>query len=158
MAKICDHTSVAMFIWKDGKLLLIERGKIPFGFALPAGHTDGDKTFEEAAKRELEEEVGLKAVSMKKILEIRKENPCRREGGTWHLWKLYEVSVEEGEIKRSLDETKRAGWYSKEEIEKFAKRTEEYQNGRISEEEWRERPGLEPVMLEFFRDLKIVKQ
>ncbi|MEK9177792.1 MAG: NUDIX hydrolase, partial [Patescibacteria group bacterium] len=59
MSKICDHKSVGMFIWNDDKLLLIERGKRPYGFAVPAGHVDGDKTFEIAAIRELKEEVGL---------------------------------------------------------------------------------------------------
>lgn len=38
MPKICDHTSVGMFVWRGGKLLLIERAKFPFGFAVPAGH------------------------------------------------------------------------------------------------------------------------
>ena len=60
MTKKCDHTSVGMLVWKEDKLLLIERKKPPFGFALPAGHVDGDDSFEVAAKRELEEEVGLK--------------------------------------------------------------------------------------------------
>ena len=77
MAKICDHTSVGMLVWKDEKLLLIERMKFPPGFAVPAGHVDADSTYEDAAKRELKEEVGLDAENLELVLEIRKENPCR---------------------------------------------------------------------------------
>ena len=46
----CDHTSVGILVWKDSKLLLIERKNFQFGFAPPAGHLDGD-FYEEAAKR-----------------------------------------------------------------------------------------------------------
>jgi len=106
--KKCDHTSVGMFVWNGDKLLLIERQKFPFGFAVPAGHVDGDATFEEAAIRELGEEVGLVATDLKLILDVRKDNPCRREDGTWHHWKLYRVDAS-GELSRSLEETKQAG-------------------------------------------------
>ena len=40
MVKKCDHTSVGMLVWKNKKILLIERKKAPFGFAPPAGHVD----------------------------------------------------------------------------------------------------------------------
>jgi ADP-ribose pyrophosphatase YjhB (NUDIX family) len=78
MTKICGHISVGMIIRSDDKVLLIERMKYPFGFAPPAGHGDGDKSYEIAAKRELHEEVGLKAVDLGLIFEGRKENRCRR--------------------------------------------------------------------------------
>lgn len=80
MTKICDHTSVGMFVYKGDKLLLIERKKFPFGFAVPAGHVDNDHDFETAALRELKEEVGLDGVTLTKIYEGRRDNPCRREG------------------------------------------------------------------------------
>ncbi|MBI4087134.1 NUDIX hydrolase [Candidatus Kaiserbacteria bacterium] len=152
---MCDHTSVGIFVWKDGKLLLIERGMRPWGFAVPAGHVDGDATFEEAATRELKEEVGLDAPELTLLAEGRKENQCRRTNGTWHYWKLYEAKTT-GEIKRSVDETKRAGWYSKEYVGELARRTEAYENGRISEPEWERGPGLEPVMYEWFKELRII--
>jgi ADP-ribose pyrophosphatase YjhB (NUDIX family) len=137
MGKVCDHTSVGMFVWKEGKLLLIERKKFPVGFAVPAGHVDGDANYEDAARRELKEEVGLDAQNLELIFDSRKENPCRREGGTWHHWKLYKVEVT-GEIHRSEEETKQAGWYSLDEIRKIEDK-------------------LEPVMREFFKELNILK-
>lgn len=140
--KICDHTSVGMIVRKENKVLLLERKKYPVGFAPPAGHVDGDESFEIAARRELEEEVGLKVKAIKLIFEGRKDNPCRRTDGTWHYWKIYEVETE-GEVTRSLDETKQAGWYTKEEIDKLRERTKKYLAGEVSEADWEKSPGLE---------------
>ena len=142
-------------VWKDDKLLLIERKKLPYGFAVPAGHVDGDATFEIAAKRELKEEVGLEATELKLIDECRRENPCRRQGGTWHQWRLYEAKTS-GNLKRSLDETKQAGWYTIEQIKKLSIRSNQYKDGKIFEEEWQKNPGLEPTMNDWFKALKII--
>ncbi|MDP2655151.1 MAG: NUDIX hydrolase [bacterium] len=155
MTKICDHTSVGMLVWKDEKLLLIERAKFPFGFAIPAGHVDDDSTYEKSAQRELQEEVGLETAELKLIAEGRRENPCRREDGSWHYWKIYQVSTI-GNIDRSKEETKQAGWYTKDQIKELGNKTEKYNNKDISEEEWAKSPGLEPVMYEWFKELKII--
>ena len=155
MPKICDHTSVGMFVWRNDKLLLIERARFPFGFAIPAGHVDGDPKFEKAAERELKEEVGLSTESLELISEGKKENHCRREGGTWHYWKLYQV-IATGEINRSKDETNKADWYTKDEIKKLAEKTEKYNEKQISEDEWNKNPGLEPIMYEWFKELTII--
>lgn len=155
MSKTCDHTSVGMLVWKDNTLLLIERGRFPFGFAVPAGHVDGDSTYEESAKRELKEEVGLEIQELKLIAEGRKENQCRRESGTWHYWKIYQVTTI-GNINRSKNETKQVGWYTKDQMGELGKKTEKYNNKEISEKEWRQNPGLEPVMYEWFKELRII--
>ncbi len=144
-----------MFVWKADRLLLIERGKPPFGFAVPAGHVDGDATFEDAARRELKEEVGLNAERLELIGGGIKKNPCRREDGNWHEWKIYNVSVT-GDINRSADETKRAEWYGREKINNLAQRTERYLKKEVSEAEWEKNPGLEPIMYEWFKELKII--
>jgi len=144
-----------MVVREGDKILLIERAKGTKGFALPAGHVDADKTYEEAAKRELKEEVSLEAKELKLLIEGRKENPCRREGGTWHLWKIYEA-IASGQIIRSLDETKKAGWYSPEEVAALGLRTNQFREGKISEDDWNNNPGLEPVMYEWFKQLKII--
>ncbi|MEK9177637.1 MAG: NUDIX domain-containing protein, partial [Patescibacteria group bacterium] len=112
-------------------------------------------TFEIAAIRELKEEVGLDTKSIELLVEGRKENRCKREDGTWHYWKLYKI-IPAGNISRSLDETKRVGWYDKAQIQGLAKRTEEYKSGKINEEEWEKSPGLETVMYEWFKELKVI--
>ena len=155
MTKKCDNKSVGMLVWRDGTLLLIERKKPPFGFAPPAGHIDGDNSFEESAKRELQEEVDLRAQNIKLLIESRKENSCRREGGDWHYWKIYQVEAE-GEIKRSEDETKQAIFYKKDDLLLLAAKTEKYLHGDIGQDDWEKSPGLEPVWYEWLKELKII--
>lgn len=99
--------------------------------------------------------MGLDACDLKLLGEGRKENHCSRPEGDWHYWKLYQIRAE-GEIRRSLDETKKAGWYSKDEIQELAQKTLAYKNGGITETEWTKNPGLEPVMHEWFSTLKII--
>jgi ADP-ribose pyrophosphatase YjhB (NUDIX family) len=144
-----------MLVWKDGKLLLIERKRPPFGFAPPAGHLDLDSSFEHSAERELKEEVGLDSKNIELLIEGRKENPCRREGGSWHYWKIYKVETS-GEVKRSEDETKQAGFYSSDDLKLLADKTERYLSGDIKQNEWEESPGLEPVWYDWLKELKII--
>lgn len=155
MTKKCDNKSVGMLVWREDSLLFIERKKPPFGFAPPAGHIDGDNSFEESAKRELKEEVGLETQNLKLLIEGRKENPCRREGGSWHYWKIYQIEAT-GEIKRSEDETKQAIFYKKEDLLLFASKTEKYLRGDIEQNDWEKSPGLEPVWYEWLKELKII--
>jgi len=153
--KTCDNTSVGIIIRKGSKLLLIERKKPPFGFAPPAGHVDDHGSFEQAARDEVREEVGLNVTDLKLIAEGRRENYCRRKGGTWHYWKLYKAGAT-GDLKRSEDETKRAGWYSNEQIEDLSQRTAKYLADEITEEEWQNNPGLETIWLQWSREIKII--
>lgn len=155
MDKVCDHKSVGMLIRQDNKILLIERNKPPYGFAPPAGHLDGD-TFEHGAIRETEEEVGLKTKRVRLLIEGRKENKCRRiNGPNWHYWKVFEIETE-GYINRSKDETKQANWYTIEQIKQLADKTEKYLSGLLTEKEWQQSPGLEPVWCEWFKKLGIL--
>lgn len=150
----CDNKSVGILVWQNDKLLLIERKKFPFGFAPPSGHVDEHGSFEQAARNELKEEVGLDAIDLKLIKEGRKDNPCRR-GSTWHYWKIYQAETE-GELKPSQEETKQAGWYSKDELKRLANRTEDYLAGTIKEDEWQSQPGLEPVWYDWLKEIKVV--
>lgn len=156
MAKKCDNTSVGLIIKdKAGRFLIIERMKPPFGFAVPAGHLDGD-TFEAGLVREVKEEVGLDVQKYKKVLDRRFDNPCRRESGTWHHWQVYRAEEWSGEVKRSESETKQALWLTHSEIGALAERTTAYILGSISEKEWQEKPGLEVVWYEIFKILGII--
>jgi len=103
----------------------------------------------------LEEEVGLKTKDIRLLIEGRKDNPCRREDGTWHYWKIYRVEVK-GDVERSQEETKQAGFCSKEKIKEFADRTEKYIRGEIKEKEWEKSPGIEPVWYEWLKELEVI--
>ncbi len=126
-----------MLVERDGKILLIGRNVFPIAFSLPAGHVDDGETYEQAAARELKEEVGLGATKLVLLIEGRKENKCSREEGTWHYWNIYRAEAD-GAVKRDERETTSALWYSPEEIQNLPA------------------PGLEPVMHEWFMELGII--
>jgi ADP-ribose pyrophosphatase YjhB (NUDIX family) len=144
--KICDNKSVGLLVEHEGRILLIERAKVPFGMAAPAGHVDDDKTFEDAASRELFEEVGLTASKLALVWEGRMENPCRRPNGDWHYWKVYMADADK-EVISSLDEVQSWGWFDKDALGELALRTRLFQAGQISQSERVAEPGLEPVWL-----------
>lgn len=156
----CDNKSVGMLVFNTAdqnnpRMLLIQRMKTPFGFAPPAGHLDGDVTYEIAAVRELDEEVGLKTDGLTEITRRRKNFPCRRLNGNYHLWRVFNVDVT-GNPKRSLEETQSMNWYSKKDILELADRTRRYRNGEITEIEWKANPGLEGVWEELFQQIGIL--
>lgn len=156
MVRECDHTSVGLLLWKDDRLLLIERGKPPFGFAPPAGHVDDRESYESAARQELTEEVGLEALELKLVAEGRKNNPCRRPNGTWHHWKIYEVFSFAGSLSPSPSETKRVGWYDRTALLHLASRTAQYLEGKLDQSTWEASPGLEPVWYDWLTELDIL--
>jgi ADP-ribose pyrophosphatase YjhB (NUDIX family) len=57
--------TVDVVVLREGKVLLIERTNYPEGWALPGGFVDYGESAESAAARELEEETGLHARSLK---------------------------------------------------------------------------------------------
>ena len=170
---VCDHTSVGALARDfEGKILLIERKKYPFGWAPPSGHCDG-QTYPVACFNEFEEETGLKLIGAPRLVTLfnpRKYFKCRR-GGQYHDWQIFEVRWW-GELKPSQDEIKNTRWCSGEEIERLAVKTESYlekiRQAKILQEElttamlkniekeWQDNPGLEPVWYEFFKELGII--
>lgn len=165
--KTCDHRSVGIVVKKDGRLLIIERKKFPAGFALPAGHLDGD-SFKAGAERELREETGISASNLEHLFSVELPNPCRRAGGTHHQWEVFRAAMWQGELKRAEDETKSAEWATPERLRHLALRTEEFarkHNIALSDlsaltsvlsadAEWQSSPGLEPVWYRFLKDLR----
>jgi 8-oxo-dGTP diphosphatase len=145
-----------MIVKNGDKILLIERKKYPFGFAPPAGHVDDGEDYDSAAKRELFEEVGIKSDNLTFVTEGRKDNSCRRPNGSWHYWKIYELSVANPTIVRSLDETKQARWCTLQEIRELAKRSKKYSEGQLSDEEWEKAPGIELVWYDWLREIGLL--
>lgn len=131
----CDHTSVGVLVWIDCRLLLIERVKPPFGFAPPSGHVDDHGSFEEAAMAELREEVDLVASRINLIAEGRISNKCRRIGGNWHYWRIYNAKVR-GTPLPNLTEAKSLGLFSSEEIGEMARRTVQKGSGLKLDPAW----------------------
>lgn len=148
----CNHTSVGMLVERGGCLLLIKRAD-GAGFAPPAGHVDPGETYREAAARELVEEVGLTATALRLVLDGRRDNRCRRPGGTHHVWEVYETSGV-GEVVRSEDETRSVIWVGRGTLRTLTNATRAYLAGDISEADWQRSPGLEPVWLDMLTALE----
>jgi len=171
MTQQCDNKSVGILVWDEGKLLMIERKKYNFGFALPAGHQDGDDS-ETAARKELAEEVGLDAESLEKKLTLTLPNPCKREGGSHHEWTIFETAKWSGKVKPSADEAKGYLWADRKKLVELSRRLEEFAaeiNVLLNPENlprlvkatneiisWRKNPGLEPPMYFLFKKLGII--
>lgn len=171
MPKVCDNTSVAILVWRDSKLLMIERKKYNFGFAVPAGHQDGLDPVQ-TANSELGEEIGLTPDALEQKLELALPNTCKRDGGTHHLWTVFEATTWHGEIKPSQDETKSFIWADREALlkmvavlEEFSKRkgialdtahVAELQRATNEDKSWIAQPGLEPPMFFLFKRLGII--
>ncbi|WP_367575725.1 NUDIX hydrolase [Pelagibius marinus] len=154
--KECDHTSVGILVWRNDKLLLIERKRPPYGMAPPAGHVDGHGSYMDAAIAELREEVGLSLRRLSLIVEGRKDNPCRRVSGNWHYWKVYRGEAI-GRVSPSSIETKSYRWVSVPQLRELAHRTQQYLSGQVSETSWRQNPGLEPVWLDWLTEIEVLK-
>jgi ADP-ribose pyrophosphatase YjhB (NUDIX family) len=154
---VCDHTSVGIVVWRDGKLLIVERKKFPYGFAPPAGHRDGDRTGVIAAARELTEETGLHAPSLTQIYAVQKANPCRRQGGTHHNWEIFEEQSPQGRLRLSTDETVGGSFVDKKRFMVLMEATRKFRIGRITEDEWQKRGGMELVWFEMFLELQAAR-
>lgn len=170
MAKICDNTSVAMIVKdSEGRISMIERKIYNPGFALPAGHQDGDSP-EDAARKELSEEVGLEAGKMRVLFARDLPNPCKREGGGHHFWTVFEIESWSGEVRTSEEEVKEYLWADEAAIKSFAKKLENFMaeknlsfdnlpdlvRATNEDEDWKKNPGLEPPMYIIFKELGII--
>lgn len=158
---ICDHKSVGVVIENDERrILLIQRGRYPIGFAPPAGHIDDHGSSVQAAVNETAEEVGLQltpaALKITSIRARRVHNPCRRPGGSYHDWWVYHTTSFGGILRPSPNEVKIAGWYDRKQMQGLADRTQAYLAGRLPAAEWKVSPGLEPVWLRFLTELGYV--
>jgi 8-oxo-dGTP pyrophosphatase MutT (NUDIX family) len=112
------HYSVGALIKQDGKYLLIDRVKTPFGFAGLAGHVDIGETPEQALVREVEEESGLKVKNYKLLMGEELDWDTCSKGIEVHYWYLYECEIA-GEVIQNKIETKSINWYTLEEMKKL---------------------------------------
>lgn len=164
----CDNKSVGVIIRNGENLLLIKRKNFPVSYAFVAGHLDGDSP-EDAAKKEAQEEAGITVSGLKKVLEETFQNPCKREGGSYHEWHVFDVLNWSGEPKAASD-AKEVFWATRQELNDLAQKTidilkkAEIPLENLSEathfvtqnKEWSENPGLEPVWIIMLKKIGIL--
>lgn len=177
MAKICDNTSVGQIIQQGHRVVLIERRNYPRAYALPAGHVDGDNPWSAGVEREVREEIGLDIKENIELFRREIDNPCKREGGSRHLWKVYRAVSWSGELKAGSD-AKRAFWADPGQLRRFVERTDSFIKkygiayervgdltraifgkdpaGAETDPEWREEMGLEPVWYFILKELRMI--
>ncbi len=103
------HISVGALIFKEGKVLLLNRRKYPFKHTIPAGHLDKNEDPDKAVIREVREETGLEITDPELITEEKLEDPCRR-GADYHYWYLYSKTLEKDVSIELNDEADGHSW------------------------------------------------
>lgn len=162
--RACDNTAVGVLAWDAGKLLLIERKKDHRGFGPPAGHLDGALPAE-AAIRTLATETGLVAGSAAVRLVTTLSDPCRRPGGTHHVWTIVDVGRWHGALRARDPGTADVFWADPVTLADLAERLEQFAVAvgvstddlpalvwaTNHDPDWQRNPGLDPS---WFRLLK----
>jgi 8-oxo-dGTP pyrophosphatase MutT (NUDIX family) len=148
--KICDNTSVGIIITNAvGAYLMFDRATFPPGVAPAAGHIDDHGTAEDAARAEVEEELGLHVTAITQRTGGWRNNRCRRHPGwrgTGHEWTVYQAAVS-GNLTPSARETRNVRWIEPDELQVLADRTVAYAHGRLADDEFAAAPGIEPVWM-----------
>jgi 8-oxo-dGTP diphosphatase len=109
------HVCIGALIRLQDKILLLKRRSYPYGYDIPAGHVEYGETPEQAAKREIFEETGLRVKDPTLIYNgVLKGNKCRY-GAENHIYYFYEYKAP-NEHPILSDESESVGWYTPEEI------------------------------------------
>jgi 8-oxo-dGTP pyrophosphatase MutT (NUDIX family) len=146
--KVCDNAVVGVIITNTvGDHLMFDRATFPPGVAPVAGHVDTHGTLRQAAEAEVHEEVGLTVVSLLEVTSGWRNNRCRRlpgPRGVGHQWTVFRAVVT-GTLNPSARETRNARWVSRPDVLALCSRTSRYAAGDLTDAEFAEKPGIEPV-------------
>ena len=175
-SNVCDTESVGIIVeYADGDILIADRTTTPWGAACPAGHAEGhghpapkpgapdQPAHRAAAIGELAEEVGLRArpEDLELVAHGWRDNRCGRElrpgAPEGHWWNVYRTRLWTGDVQVAPDEVTNARRVTPEQLQELVERTIDLAHGRITEAEFRARPGIEPVWVQWLRDAGYVR-
>ncbi|MGA5819960.1 NUDIX hydrolase [Kitasatospora sp. NPDC094028] len=158
--KDCDNTSVGVVITDhQGRYLMFDRATFPVGTAPAAGHIDDHGSARDAARAEVEEELGLTVTGLTRVTGCWRDNPCRRRPGargTGHDWTVYRATVT-GDLAPSARETKNVRWIPPAALQELVDRTVAYAHGWVTDAEFEAEPGIEPVWVQWLADIGAVR-
>lgn len=88
------HESTGVFVRNPrGKFLFFERTIFPFALTVPSGHVDTNEKPLDSARRETEEEVGIKADNLLEIAAADIAGDSCRRGADVHRWHAYLLPI-----------------------------------------------------------------
>ncbi|MFE6449640.1 NUDIX domain-containing protein [Nocardiopsis dassonvillei] len=176
---VCDTESVGVIVEDhQGRILIADRTITPWGAACPAGHAEGhglpaprpgvpdQRAHRAAAVGELAEEVGLHvaAEELELVAHGWRDNRCGRrlrpEAPAGHWWNVYRWRAPRdwsGDLRLAPDEDANARRCAPDDLQELVSRTIDHAHGRLTEAEFRSRPGIEPVWVQWLRDAGYVR-
>ena len=159
MTKTCDGASVGVLLLdRHGRLLTFTRPD-GTGIACVAGHVyDEHENPEDAARAEVHEETGLEVVALGKVSGGFRKNKCKRGNGpdgVGHYWDIY-LAAWTGVPNPSIRETEDVRWRRPAELQELAEVTVSHARGLYSPQEWADKPGLEPVWVQWLWDADLI--
>ena len=114
------RTGCSVIVVRDGKVLLVKRGKEPFRgcWSLPGGGQEAGETLEDCARRELREETGLEAGALE-FVAARDRISRNDAGAVIHHFVLSTFFARDASGEASaLDDALDAGWFTLSEMKK----------------------------------------
>lgn len=94
---------------------MFKRTLYPFAHSIPAGHLDANEAPQDAALRELQEETGLRDITIKPFTVIDIPGDECRRGSDHHKWNVF-IAKTDNEIVRLNDEGVSPVWVSLDKI------------------------------------------
>lgn len=105
------HESAGIFVRRaDGAYLFFELTAFPYGYTVPAGHVDTGETGEQAAIRELGEEVGIAADDVKEFASCTIPGDRCSSGADTHDWHAFVYQLKDGQAPTRCEEGKNLQW------------------------------------------------
>lgn len=110
---LLHRVSVIYLANKNGEVLVNERAQDGHMDHSSAGHVDIGESYLNAAKRELEEELGVKDTELKEIGSTHAQN-VGDTFNSWHMFKIFVCDAEPRKLK--VDEVKSVYWLNPTEV------------------------------------------
>ena len=103
-----SHRIAVVYVENTAGEILIQNRADGFLDHSSAGHVDPGESYEEAARRELNEELGIKNVELKRVGHGMTKNESYPDGLSYHAFDIYSCIAEPGELQ--VDEVKSVYW------------------------------------------------